>query len=163
MKEMDRITQYTQNNEKVQWQHIKNPDVFYTMVTKDKIPVEQKERTWICPKTGCGKEYASQAQLHRHLYSYIAQGSTLNDPRTSACFIQLPPDEMQARAEVERHETLPPRTQYCPFGTPTCQSNPDKKVPTCTFCQNVKRQIAEGSKSKYPKQNAYMRSLRKRK
>ena len=163
MKEMDRITLYWSNRENAQWHHIKNPDIFYTMVTKGEIPVERKEKTWMRPNTERGKEYSSQNQTHRHLYSQIAHSSTLSDPRKSACHAQLPTNVVQARAEVERRGPLPPRTQECPFGTHSCRSKQTKKAPTCILCQNVNRQIADGPRHSYPKVSAYAKALRKRK
>ena len=151
------------NHERVQWDQIRKSDIFFSPVTKGKIPIEHREKIWRRPNTGFEKEYASQNQLHRHMYSQIAQLSTLVDPQKSACFIQLPTNAKQARNEVERHGPLPPRTGECPLGARPCRSQQTRKVPACSLRQNVNRNIEAGPRNSYPKISAYAKTLRKRK
>ena len=163
MREQDRVVQALRPDDTINWCRIKNPDVFSVVSTPQKIPAPPKTCSWRCPKPHCNKQYASRTQLHRHLFSQISHKATVENPEASSCYIQLPSDETQARAEVERIGTLPPPTRRCPFGTKTCHSDPSTKCPTCIMCQNMKQQLSEWAKASYPRVNAHARMLRKRK
>ena len=163
MNEWDNVIRCQQESGSQSWQYIKKPSVFYTLITPHKERREAPPREWRCPKEGCNKQYNDWLNLQRHLFSQISHETSIQDPRASPCYIQLPGDNVQARARIEQYGPLQPPTTKCPFGVKTCKNRPRAKVQTCKFCQNQHKSISEKAKIDYPRHSAYLKKLRKRK